>query len=323
MIMPPVNWYFLFLIPVIVYFLIIKKQKASLKFSSVKLLKAGSLKKTIKHKIGRYIIAFSLIIMTVALARPQSTEDIAPLKEKGIDIAMVLDVSGSMQSVDIAPNRLEAARKTIDDFIEKRSGDRISLIIFAGTAYTRIPLTLDHNILRESLQNVSTESVNEEGTAIGMAVSVGINRLKKSTAKSKIIILVTDGDNNAGAINPATAAQIAKDMDIKIYSIGVGTDETILPVNVFGQTKYQRIEGGLNEKLLTEISESTEGKYYRAKDIKVLKQVFNEIDKLEKTSFDNENFKEYRELAFILIPIALLLLLIGIFFDSYYYIRIP
>ncbi|MCL1800715.1 MAG: VWA domain-containing protein, partial [Promicromonosporaceae bacterium] len=146
----------------------------------------------------------------------------------------LLDVSGSMRSVDFTPDRLEAARKTMDDFIAERAGDRISLIIFAGSAFTRIPLTLDHNVVRESLAKVTTESVNQDGTAIGMAISVGLNRLKKSDAASRIMILVTDGDNNAGAIDPLTASGLAAELGIKIYTIGIGTDTMMLPVQVFG-----------------------------------------------------------------------------------------
>ena len=317
------NWYYLIFIPLVIYIFLIRKNRSAMKFSSVKLLKSKGFKKTIKHKIGKYLICLSFILLVVAMARPQLTEESAPVQQNGIDIAMVLDVSGSMESVDFKPNRLEVARKTIEDFVEERSRDRISLIIFAGTAYTRIPLTLDHNIVNESLQEISTTSVNEEGTAIGMAVSVGLNRLKKSEASSKIMILVTDGDNNAGAINPNTAAVLAKELGIKIYTIGVGTDKTIVPVQVFGRTKYQQYEGGLNEELLKGIAETTDGKYYRARDSEALAQIFSDINGLEKTEFDQDNFTEYKELAFILIKLALILLLMGIFLDRYYFIQIP
>jgi Ca-activated chloride channel family protein len=252
------NWYFLFLVPLIIYIFAIRKQKKSyLKFSSVKLLKSSGLKKTFKHKIGRYLITAGLIMATIALARPQLTQEALPINQRGIDIAMVLDVSGTMQSVDITPNRLEAAKKTIQDFIQQRPSDRISLIIFGGTAYTKIPLTLDHNILRESLDEVNFKSVNEEGTAIGMAISVGLNRLKKSDAASKVMILLTDGDNNVGSINPDTAAELSKEMGVKIYTIGVGTDKTMYPVKSFGRTVYQQGEGDLNEELLKKIAETT------------------------------------------------------------------
>ena len=221
------------------------------------------------------------------------------------------------------PSRLEAARETMDKFIQQRNQDRISLVIFAGTAYTRIPLTLDHNILRASLQEVDVTSVNQDGTAIGMGISVALNRLKKSEAESKVVVLVTDGVNNAGSIDPLTAARLASEMGVRIYTIGVGTDETIMPVYIMGQKRYQRYAGGLDEELLREIAETTGGKYYRARDPKALDNIFKEINRLEKTSFERDNFQQYRELAYPLILAGLFLILIGLFLDRYYYIRIP
>jgi len=318
------DWYFLLLIPLIVYIFVKRTNKSVLKFSSVELLKNSGMKKTIKHKIGKYIILSGMIVLIVALARPQLTKNSAPIFQKGIDITMALDVSGTMQSVDIKPNRLEAARDTIQKFIDGRHDDRISLIAFAGTAYTRVPLTLDHNILSESLKELSFKSVNQNGTAIGMAVSVALNRLKKSDASSKIIILVTDGDNNAGSINPETASELAKELGIKIYTIGVGTDRTYRPVGEYnGQIQYQEIEGDLNEDLLKKIASNTGGQYFRAKDSSALSNVFSTIDQLEKSKFENDNFIQYTELGFIFILIGLILLVIGIFFDKFYYIRIP
>lgn len=317
------NWYFLLLIPLIIYIFLFNKKKVAIKYSSTKRLQHLGLKKMVKHKIGKIVIMTSLILLSIALARPQLTQEIAPIKESGIDIAILLDVSGSMESVDIKPNRLEVSRSTIDDFIKERPSDQLALIVFSGTAYTRIPLTLDHDILTQSLQEITTDSVNEDGTAIGMAISVGLNRLKKSDSVSKIMILVTDGDNNAGAINPNTASELAKEMGIKIYTIGVGTDETIIPVQIMGQSTYQRYDGGLNEALLQEIAETTGGQYYRAKDSKALSQIFENINQLETSDFDQNNFKQYKELAFILIKIALVLFLIGLFLDRYYFVQIP
>jgi len=319
------SWYFLLLIPLMVYIFsfLLEKRKSALKFSSIKLLMNSGMKRTIKHKMGKYIIVLSLIILAVAMARPQLTQEAGPAGQNGIDIAMILDVSGSMQSVDFEPNRLEVAKKTIGDFVAERPQDRISFIIFAGTAYTRIPLTLDHNMVRESLEEVNAESVNEDGTAIGMAVSVGLNRLKNSEAVSKIMILVTDGDNNAGAINPDTAAGMAEELGIKIYTIGVGTDKTIIPVQGIGRTRYQQYEGGINEDLLKDIADRTGGQYYRARDSKALSQIFSDINNLEKTEFDQDAFIDYTELAYLLIKIALVLLLAGIFLDRYLFIRIP
>ena len=317
------NWYFLLLIPAVIYLFLIRRKKSALKFSSVKILENGGMKKTIKHRIGKFVITAAVVLLIIALARPQVLEGNLPVHEKGIDIAVVLDVSGSMQSVDFEPNRLAVALETIDKFVQQRPQDRISLIIFAGTAYTKIPLTLDHNIIRESLKEVSTESVNEDGTAIGMAISVGINRLKKSDAVSKIMLLVTDGDNNAGAISPEAASELAKELGIKIYTIGVGTDKTIIPVKVFGQTRYQQMEGGLNEELLQAIADTTEGQYYRAKDSKTLDAIFNNINRLEKTEFEQDHFRQYTDFAFIFIKIGLAMLLAGIFLDRYYFVQIP
>ena len=317
------NWYFLLLIPAVIYLFLIRRKKSALKFSSVKILENGGMKKTIKHRIGKFVITAAVVLLIIALARPQVLEGNLPVHEKGIDIAVVLDVSGSMQSVDFEPNRLAVALETIDKFVQQRPQDRISLIIFAGTAYTKIPLTLDHNIIRESLKEVSTESVNEDGTAIGMAISVGINRLKKSDAVSKIMLLVTDGDNNAGAISPEAASELAKELGIKIYTIGVGTDITIIPVKVFGQTRYQQMEGGLNEELLQAIADTTGGQYYRAKDSKTLDAIFNNINRLEKTGFEQDHFRQYTDFAFIFIKIGLAMLLAGIFLDRYYFVQIP
>ena len=316
------NWWFLLPIPVIVFLFLAAKKKRGLSFSSIKLLRSADHGKTIKHKIGKAFVLCGLILALAALARPQS-EGKDRIRRQGIDIAMLLDVSGSMQSVDFTPNRLEAARKTMDDFITGRAGDRMALIIFAGSAFTRIPLTLDHQALRESLANVTTESVNQDGTAIGMAISVGLNRLKKSDAASRVMILVTDGDNNAGEIDPLTASKLAQELGIRIYTIGIGSDEMILPVQVFGQTQYRRYEGGFNEALLMQIAETTGGRYFHASEPKALAQVFSTIDQLEKTAFDEERFRDFNELAFPLIAAALALLTTGIILDRYYFVQIP
>lgn len=316
--------YLLLLIPLIVFLFLMRKNKSVLKFSSVKLLESAGMKKTVKHKIGKYIILSGLIVLVIALARPQLPQKAGPTSQKGIDITMALDVSETMQSVDFEPNRLEGAKKTIEDFIKGRADDRISLVIFAGTAYTRVPLTLDHNILRESLTGVNIKSVNQGGTAIGMAISAGLNRLKKSDSASKIMILLTDGDNNAGDIDPTTASELAKELGVRLYTIGVGTDQALMAVDIGGQIVHQPVEGGkLNEELLKKISENTGGQYFRAKDPQTLSQVFSTINKLEKSNFQQDNFIQYFELAYYLIIIGLLLLLAGIFIDKYYFVQIP
>lgn len=313
--------YLLLCIPVVLFLFFYRKKSGAIKFSRVSILRKTAKSKV--HKIGRYLVLLSAILIIVALARPQIEKSILPIKEEGIDIAMVLDVSESMASVDFEPNRLAVAKDTIKAFIEKRYSDRLSFIIFSGNAYTRIPLTLDRDIINSSLDEVNTSMMQEKGTAIGMAISVGLNRLKDSDAETKIMILVTDGDNNAGAIDPHTASQLAKDLGIRIYTIGVGSDVTKLPYNYFGQTRYQVYEDGLNEELLMEIAETTDGQFYRAKDEAALETIFEEINKLEKSDFDQNDFMDYRELSYSLLKLGLILLLVGLFIDKYVYIKIP
>lgn len=316
-------WYVLLLMPVVIYLFLKKKKKGALKFSNVNLLKNKDKHRSIKYKLGRYLILMGVMLLVLALSRPRIEKPMSPFKEQGIDIAMLLDVSGSMESVDFKPNRLEVAKKTIDTFVKSRGNDRTALVVFGGNAYTRIPLTLDHEMISKSIEQIDTGVVREDGTAIGMAISVGMNRLKKSDATSKVMILVTDGDNNAGSIDPLTASKLAKDLNIKIYTIGVGTDETKIPYDFFGQTRYKVIQGGINEKLLTDIADATGGAYYRAKDEEALAGIFNEINNLETTDFEKDIFKQYIELAYPLMKIALVVLLIGIFLDKYYFIQIP
>lgn len=318
------NWYMLLFIPLVIYLFFLRRKQSALKFSNVKLLRTKHNQKNYIYRCGRYIILIAFIILVCALARPRILESEKPITEKGIDIAMLLDVSGSMESVDFKPSRLEVAKKNMDDFVSKRANDRVALVVFAGNAYTRVPLTLDHAMVKKSIVDISRTSVKEQGTAIGMAMAVGLNRLKKSDSASKIMILLTDGDNNAGSIDPVTATGLAKDLGIKVYTIAVGSDKTLLPTtDIFGDVVYREIDGGFNEELLKQISDDTGGKYYRAKDQETLKKIFTEIDTLEKSKFNQDNFREYNELAFILIKIALVLLVIGIYFDRYYFIQIP
>jgi Ca-activated chloride channel family protein len=317
------HWWFLFLIPIAAYLFWALKKKRALEFSSVTLFRHSKKSKTVKHKIGKAFVFSGLILTIIALARPQTILNASFVRQQCIDIALVLDVSGSMQSLDFEPNRMEVARETIDNFIAQRVNDRISLIVFAGTAHTRIPLTLDSNIVRESLAGVSTESVGTDGTAIGMGISVGINRLRKSDASSRIIILLTDGDNNSGEIDPLTASRLAQELGIRIYTIGVGTDTMIFPVQVFGQTQLQHYPGGFDEELLKQISEATGGQYFRAEDPTTLSRVFDTINQLERSDFQDNNLKVYNELAYSFIKASLSLLFAGIVLDKYYFVQIP
>lgn len=316
-------WYVLLFIPIILYLFFRKRRRSSLKFSNVTLLKKQATKNKIFYQIGRYLVLAGVLSFLIALARPQISKDIIPARKDGIDIALLLDLSGSMESVDFKPNRLEVAKKTTVDFVNERPGDRMALIAFAGNAYTRIPLTLDHQMVTTSIESLTTKDMVEQGTAIGMAISVGMNRLKKSEASSKIMILVTDGDNTAGSIDPKTASQLAKELGIKIYTIGVGTDRTIIPYNDFGITRYRQIEGGLDEVLLKYIAQTTGGAYYRATNEKALSQIFNEINQYEKTDFEYKSLRDYTELGYGFMLVGLILIAIGLFLDRYYYIKIP
>lgn len=315
--------YFLLCIPFVLIVYFIKMKKQTIQYASIDILKRAGMKPTYKHLVADLFISLAFISLFIALARPQTSESILPVRGEGIDIVTVLDVSNSMDSIDIKPNRLTIAKANITSFIEGRYNDRLGLVIFSGTAYTRIPPTLDHHVVTDSLASVSTDSVSEDGTAIGMAISVGINRLKKSESASKVIVLVTDGESNAGDISPETAADLATELDIKIYCIGIGTDTTIIPYESNGQTHYHTIDTGINEPLLTSIAERTNGQYYRATSDDELEEIFTEIDTLEKTEFERTEIKLYEEWAFPFILIGLCLLFVGILFKRYLFIQIP
>jgi Ca-activated chloride channel family protein len=217
---------------------------------------------------------------------------------EGIDIAMVLDISGSMLAEDFRPNRLEASKTVIDEFVQNRSTDRIGLVIFSREAFTQCPLTIDYSVLRNLLKDIKSGMI-EDGTAIGNAIANGVNRLKDSEAKSKVIILLTDGINNAGEVNPISAAQIAKTFGIRMYTIGVGTrGEAPYPVQTPFGLKYQMVPVEIDEAVLKEIASITDGRYYRATSNKALGQIYSEIDKLEKTRVEVTSYRNAAELFY-------------------------
>lgn len=244
----------------------------------------------------------ALVLAVVALARPQKADTQIKRNVEGIDIVVALDVSDSMLIEDMKPeNRLEASKKTIENFIKQRISDRIGLVVFSGESYTRVPMTLDYPLLLQSLSEVSTTKNIKMGTAIGVALANAVSRLKDSTAKSRVIIFLTDGENNSGTIDPQTAIGIAKDYDVKIYSIGMGKDgETKLPVVVtdgFGRKRktYRPFFSKVNEDLLNQMAVDTGGKYYRANTSNSLEEVFDSINKLEKTKIESTQFTKYEE----------------------------
>lgn len=244
-----------------------------------------------------WIRALAFIALVFALTRPRLVLTEEKVNAEGIDIFLVMDLSSSMLSKDFEPDRLEASKIIAADFIDKRPYDRIGLAVFAGESFTQCPLTTDHRVLKTFLADL-TCGVLDDGTAIGMGLASATNRLQKSEGKSKIIILLTDGVNNAGYISPLTAAEVAKQFDIKVYTIGVGTQgEALAPVSrrsdgeyIFG---YSAVE--IDEELLTEISNMTSGKYFRATSSEALREIYNEIDKLEKTKIEVTSFKRYTE----------------------------
>ena len=254
----------------------------------------------------------SLALIITALARPQIIDTSTRVKtNSGIDIIMAIDVSASMLAKDLKPNRLDALKNVADEFIKNRVSDRIGLVEYAGESYTKTPLTTDKSIILKSLREIKYNNIIEGGTAIGMGLATSVNRIKDSKSKSKIIILLTDGVNNAGFIDPLTAAELAKEYDIKIYSIGLGTNGLALSpvgINARGKLNYANIQVEIDEELLTQISEMSGGKYFRATDNSKLKEIYDEIDKLEKTEI--EEFKYYsvdEKFRFFLIPALILI----------------
>ncbi len=255
--------------------------------------------------------AFVLIVL--ALARPQFKNTTVERSAEGIDIVLVLDISTSMRAEDLQPNRFEAARNVAKEFINNRRSDRIGLVVFAGNSYTVVPPTLDYELLKQMLSEVEM-GIIKDGTAIGMGIATAVNRLKESEAKSKVIILLTDGQNNAGKIDPVTAADLARTFGIKIYTIGVGTEGMApYPVTspIFGN-RYQQVEVNIDEEMLTRIAQMTGGEYFRATDTQALKEIYERIDELETTEIEEIIYTDYKDLYLRFLLPALALLIISV-----------
>ena len=312
--------YFLLLIPIIIYLFLRKRSNLGITVPGIEPLRAYKIKNK-KYLLGKYLILLSLILMCVALARPQMIYENRVVKKNGIDIAISLDLSQSMLQDDFSPNRLEKAKEVLGEFIDKRRNDRLSLIIFGGDAYTKVPLTFDHNVVKEMVSKLTVDDITSNNrTAIGMGIGVALNRLKNSEAKSKVIILLTDGENNSGEMSPSAAADIAKELGIKIYTIGIGAREIQIPT-LFG---YQTVKNNeLDENLLQNIAKTTGGEYFRAGNSKEFKEIFNKIDELEKTKIDGRSFYDKQEMFEGILKIALIFLLLGVFFQYLIYIIIP
>jgi len=294
-------FWLMLLLPLAVMWYLLKYPKltAELKISSLRGFKASpSWMPKLKHALFLFrLLALALIIM--AVARPQTVDVSTRIKTtRGIDIVMAIDVSASMLAKDLKPNRLEALKNVAAEFIQGRPNDRIGLVEYAGESYTKTPITSDKSIVLRSLKEIKYNTIIEGGTAIGMGLATAVNRIKDSKAKSKVIILLTDGVNNSGFIDPYTASELAVEYGIKTYTIGLGTNGMALsPVALSrdGKFQYGRVQVEIDEELLKEIAKVTGGQYFRATDNKKLKEIYKEIDKLEKTDVEEFKFYNYEE----------------------------
>lgn len=251
----------------------------------------------------------ALAALIIALARPQTSSKGQNVTIEGIDVVTAIDVSGSMLAEDFKPNRLEAAKVVAADFVDGRPNDRVGLVIFSGESFTQCPLTTDHSVVKSLFKDVKS-GVLEDGTAIGDGLATAVNRLRESTAISKVIILLTDGENNRGSVDPLSAAEIAKMYGVRVYTIGVGTNgKAPMPArDIFGRKTYQQVDVKIDEETLTTIAETTGGKYFRATGNTSLEAIFKEIDKMEKSKIDVTDFQTKTEEFLPFVIFAMLLL---------------
>lgn len=298
----------LVVIPLLVPWYVLKywKRQAVVGYSTAQFFKG---KTGWKSKLHHMLFALRLLAISaiiVALARPQSSSSWQDVKTEGIDIVIAFDISSSMLARDFEPNRLEAAKEVAIEFIKNRNDDRIGLVVYSGESFTQCPLTTDHDKLINLFEQLENGMVTD-GTAIGMGLANAVNRLKESTAKSKVVILLTDGESNMGSIPPLTAAEIAATFGVKVYTIGVGTKgQAPMPVqDMFGRVRYQNMDVNIDEKTLTSIAELTNGQYFRATDNASLESIYAEIDQMEKTVIEETQYEKKYEEFF---PLALLAL---------------
>jgi len=309
----------LLLIPIIIFFMYYFRFKkvSNLKISSFDNFKTKSFKSKLYPLLNTLrIISITLVI--IALSRPQEISNSSRTKtSSGIDIVIAVDISSSMLAQDLKPNRLEALKSVASEFINDRINDRIGLVIYAGESYTKTPVTSDKEVVINSLTEISFDGIIDDGTAIGMGLATSVNRLKDSKAKSKVIILLTDGVNNSGFIDPSTAADLASTYGIKTYTIGLGTNGNArapVALNPNGSFRFGITKVEIDEDLLNEVADKTGGKYFRATDNRKLEEIYEEINKLEKTEVEeikysdiDEKYRPFALLAFVLISLELFL----------------
>jgi Ca-activated chloride channel family protein len=309
---PWLLWLLLLLPLMIVWYVLRQKQQQSaLKLSTLSIYKKQSTVKNTLIHLPFVIRLLTVALLILAIARPQSKNDEERVEGEGIDIMLCMDVSGSMLAEDFTPNRIEAAKEVAAKFIEGRKTDRIGLVIFSGESFTQCPLTTDHGVLISQVYGVRS-GVLQDGTAIGSGLATGVERLKKSESKSKVVVLLTDGENNGGLIDPATAMEIAKTFNVKVYTIGVGTEgfATMPQQSAGGGITRTQEKVNIDEKLLKEIARQTGGAYFRATDNESLQNIYSQIDQLEKTKIETSRFAKYAEEFYWLAIAAAVLLLI-------------
>ena len=324
---PKILWLLLLLIPLIAYYIYRTRQGgAAVTVSTTAAVKRAP--KTFRYYLRHVPFALrcgALALIVVAIARPQSAEHYTNTTTEGIDIVLAVDVSTSMLAKDFTPDRLSVAKEVASEFISDRTGDRIGLVVFAGESYTQSPLTTDQSSLQTLLGRVSS-GVIEDGTAIGNGLATSINRLRESEAKSKVVILLTDGVNNRGEISPLTAAKIAKEMGIKVYTIGIGRRGTA-PYPVFDERGREvdvvNMKVEIDEKMLRDIAEQTSGEYFRATDKQTLEAVYERINQLEKSKVEVENRTTLHEEFLVFVLWALFALLLEFIINRILLNRLP
>jgi Ca-activated chloride channel family protein len=317
-------WLLVLIIPfskIFLYFYTKGRTEATLFFSDVSVFKRiGTGMGEVKRTISLVLAAFAVILLILAMARPQSGQHFHTRSTYGIDIILTLDISSSMGAMDFHPlTRFEAAAEVVKDFISKRTSDRIGLVVFAAQSFTMCPLTLDYNILSSFLDKAWGSRV-DDGTAIGLAIATSLNRLRDSEAKSKVIIVLTDGMNNCGNLDPLTAAKMAQTLGIRIYTIGVGS-EGRAPMIIDGKTVWT--ETHIDEASLQEVAKITGGKYYRAKNTLELKGIYQEIGKLETSKINYNEWVQYNEKYNVFLKIGFIALLMSFILDKTLLRRLP
>lgn len=315
----------LLLIPYIVWYIMRrKKYEATLQISDARVYAHTPKSFRIYLLHAPFVLRLAALVMIIlVLARPQSTNSWQNSEIEGIDIMLAIDISGSMMAEDLKPNRLEASKDVAAEFINGRPTDNIGITLFAGESFTQCPLTTDHSVLLNFVHNIQT-GIIEDGTAVGMGIANAVTRLKDSKAKSKVIILLTDGTNNRGDISPLTAAEIAKSFGIRIYTIGVGTNGTApFPYPTAMGVQYVNMPVEIDEKALTQIAHITEGNYFRATSNSKLKEVYQEIDKLEKTKLNVKEYSKRQEEYRLFALIAFLCVLLEVLLRNSILKKIP